>query len=109
MTTDLRPLPDRLNPAQIAALHDAARQRAAQLRAEAIADAAVWLLRSVVAPAVAGVAEPVQAVASAVRRRRPIQPTKPVPSAMSAQVSGSGIACVIAAEAKPCMAEPAPR
>ena len=56
MTTDLRPLADRLDPATLAALHDAARQRAAQLRAEAIADAAVWLLRSVVAPAVAGVA-----------------------------------------------------
>ena len=56
MTTDLRPLPDRLTRLQIAALHDAARHRAAQLRAEAIADAAVWLLRSVVAPAVAGVA-----------------------------------------------------
>ena len=56
MTTDLRPLPDRLDPATLAALHDAARQRAAQLRAEAMADAAVWLLRSVVAPAVAGVA-----------------------------------------------------
>jgi hypothetical protein len=56
MTTDLRSLPDRLDPATVAALHDAARQRAAQLRAEAFADAAAWLLRSVVAPAVAGVA-----------------------------------------------------
>ncbi|MEO6746495.1 MAG: hypothetical protein ABIS28_07305, partial [Caldimonas sp.] len=55
MTTDLRPLPDRLDPATVAALHDAARHRAAQLRAEAIADVAVWLMRSVVAPAVAGV------------------------------------------------------
>ena len=54
--TDHRPLPHRLNPAQIAALHHTARQRAAQLRAEAIADAAVWLMRSVVTPAVAGVA-----------------------------------------------------
>ena len=54
-TTDLRPLPDRANPATLAALHDAARQRATQLRAEAIADAAVWLMRSVVTPAVAGV------------------------------------------------------
>ena len=56
MTTDLRPLPARLDPATIAALHDAALHRAGQLRAEAIADAAAWLLRSVVAPAVAGVA-----------------------------------------------------
>ena len=55
MTTDLRPLPARTDPATMAALHDAARHRAAQLRAEAIADAATWLLRSVVAPAVAGV------------------------------------------------------
>ena len=57
MTTDRRPLyDDRLTPEKVVALHDAARQRAAQLRAEAIADAAVWVLRSVVAPAVAGVA-----------------------------------------------------
>jgi len=55
MTTELRPLPARLDPAELAALHDAARQRAAQLRAEAIADAAVWLMRTVVKPAVAGV------------------------------------------------------
>ena len=54
MTTDLRPLPARPDPATIAALHDAARHRAAQLRAEAIADAAAWLLRSVIAPALAG-------------------------------------------------------
>ena len=54
--TDQRPLPDRLNPAQIWALHDAARHRAAQLRAEAMADTAAWLVRSVVAPAIAGVA-----------------------------------------------------
>lgn len=56
MTTDLRPLPDRLDPATLALLHDAARHRAAQLRAEAIADAAGWLMRAVVAPAVAGAA-----------------------------------------------------
>ena len=54
--TDHHPLPDRLNPATIAALHAAARHRAAQLRAEAMADAAAWLVRSVVAPAAAGVA-----------------------------------------------------
>jgi len=55
MTDELRPLPARLDPAELAALHDAARQHAAQLRAEAIAEAAVWLMRSVVTPAVAGV------------------------------------------------------
>ena len=54
MTTDLRPLPYQANPEKLAALHDAARHRAAQLRAEAIADAAVWLMRSVVTPATAG-------------------------------------------------------
>ena len=56
MTTELRPLSDRLDPATLAALHDAARQRAARLRAEAVADAVDGLLRSVVAPALAGVA-----------------------------------------------------
>ena len=47
---------------------------------------------------------PLQAVASARRRRRAIQPTTPIPIAISAYVSGSGIACVIACAANPCIA-----
>ena len=84
MTTDLRPLPARSDPATMAALHDAARHRAAQLRAEAIADAAVWLIAIGRHARGRGRDEPVQAVASAFRRRRATQPTTPIPIAISA-------------------------
>src|SRR5689334_21450555 len=54
---DHRPLPDRPSPsyAQIAAIHDEARQRAAALRAQAFTDAAAWLVRVLLTPAWAGV------------------------------------------------------